>query len=211
MPLTDSYGQQIPYPTLTDKPNAQTLGQGIVEGLTPKTVMSFKSASVRGATITAPREGMLTWLEDLNRLEAYDGASWVVLAAGTAGWSNVPFNTAGGWGTYDADDRNNNQGRFQYRVVYEYGQRSIKFRGGIGRASGTTYTPASPYRLTTSALPSEAWPDRLRTIVVPCSDVRSERITLKLDIRTDGHLDLYGIQTGSTPPWVGFNGVSCAL
>lgn len=76
MPITDSYGQNITYPTLADKPNAQTLGKGIVDGLTPKTVMYFASAVVRGATITAPQAGMITWLKDVERLEFFDGHSW---------------------------------------------------------------------------------------------------------------------------------------
>lgn len=76
MPITDSYGQNITYPTLADKPNAQTLGQGIVDGLTPKVIMNFASAVVRGATITSPKAGMVTWLVDVARLEFYDGTAW---------------------------------------------------------------------------------------------------------------------------------------
>lgn len=76
MPITDSYGQNVSYPTLADKPNAQSLGQGIVDGLTPKVIMTFASAVVRGATISAPKAGMVSWLADVGRLEFYDGVAW---------------------------------------------------------------------------------------------------------------------------------------
>lgn len=75
--LNDSYGQGVPYPTLFDKPNAQTLGQGIVENLTPRSVMRFPSAAVRGATLSSPVAGMVTYLADVGRLEFYSGTAWL--------------------------------------------------------------------------------------------------------------------------------------
>lgn len=87
MPLTDSYGQNVKYPTLTDKPNAQTLGQQIVEGLTPKVVMLFASAVVRGGTVLKPTAGMVTWLHDVGRLEVYNGTAWSRLSPQSAAGS----------------------------------------------------------------------------------------------------------------------------
>ena len=202
MPLTDAYGQGVAYPTLTDKPNAQTLGQGIVDGLTPKVVMTFASSVVRGATIKKPVPGMVTWLKDVGRLEVYDGTAWVAFGYGTNTWKSVPL--ASGW-----TNNGNSQGTFQYRVVNLFGEDTIMFRGGIGRSSYGTIP--GYYELNTSALPTVARPSSLRTIVVPCSDVNSERITLKLDITTNGYLRLYGIQARSLPPWVGFNGCFASL
>lgn len=203
MPLTDSYGQNVPYPTLTDTPNAQTMGQGIVENIVPKSVMSFTSATVRGATITSPKEGMVTWVQDTNLLQVYDGSAWVTVASGTSVWTTVPLDS--GW----AHDGNSN-GTFQYRVVNLFGEPTIMFRGAISRSSYPASLP-SYFQLNTTALPVSARPDTLRTIVVPCSDVSSARITLKLDITTAGWLRLYGVQTDSKPPWVGFNGCFCSL
>lgn len=92
MPLTDSYGQGVQYPTLTDKPNAQTLGQGIVEALTPKALMSFASGVIRGATIKKPIQGMMTWLQDVGRFEYFNGSSWQRLFPQTsAGSVSVSF------------------------------------------------------------------------------------------------------------------------
>lgn len=205
MPLTDGYGQNIPYPTLSDKPNIQTMGQGIVEGIVPKSVMTFASAIVRGATISAPKlkAGMATWLQDVKRLEVYDGSAWVTVAAGTSVWTNVPLDSS--W-----TNNGNSNGNFQYRVVNLFGEITIMFQGAISRA---TYPGTLPgyFQLNTTALPSSARPASLRTVVVPCSDAGSARITLKLDITTDGWLRLYGVQSDSKPAWVGFNGVFCSL
>ncbi|WP_328546784.1 hypothetical protein [Streptomyces platensis] len=206
MPLTDSFGQGVTYPTLTDKPNAQTLGQGIVEGLTPKVVMTFASAVVRGATIKKPVAGMVTWIKDMGRLDVYDGTAWVAFGYGTNTWKTVPL--ASGW-----TNNGNSQGTFQYRVVNMYGEDTIMFRGGISRTSWPdfNYFP-SYFDLNTSALPTVARPASLRTIVVPCSDSNSTRITLKLDIQTNGILRLYGItQPFDLPSWVGFNGCFSSL
>lgn len=203
MPLTDSYGQNIPYPTLTDKPNAQTLAQGIVEGLTPRSVMIFKSAIVRGATIVTPEGGMVSWLEDVQRLEVYDGEAWSTVAAGTSAWTTISLTS--GW----AHDGNSN-GNFQYRVVNLFGEPAIMFRGAISRASYPGSLPAY-FTLNSSPLPERAQTDHLRTITVPCSDANSERITLKLDLRPDGDLRLYGVNSTSKPDWVGFNGCFCSL
>ncbi|MGP3940503.1 hypothetical protein [Streptomyces sp. 6N106] len=202
-------GQNVPYALLTDKPNAQTLGQGIVEGLVPRSNMRFASRSERGATITSPAAGMVTWINDLGVLEAFDGAVWTTVAAGQSTWTTVPL--ASDWQSPTIGDVNNNQGRFQYRIVNLFGELSIMFRGGIGR---TTYPSSLPtyFLLNTSPLPPEHRPASLRTIVVPCSDVGSERITLKLDIRADnGEIRLYGIQPKSKPIWVGFNGCFVSL
>lgn len=204
MPLTDGYGQGITYPTLTDKPNAQTLGQGIVDGLTPRVVMQFSSAVVRGGTLSKPTPGMVTWLRDVGRLEVFDGTSWIAFGYGQNPWRTV-FLSAG-W-----TQNGNSQGSFQYRVVQEYGEKVIKFRGGIGRPLGYPSSLPAFFQLNQTPLPSDAWPTSLRTISVPCSDVSSERITLKLDITTDGLLKLYGIVTRSTPPWIGFNGTYADL
>ena len=49
----------------------------INENLMRQSVMVFSNAAARTAAITSPVEGMLTWLEDSNRYESYDGTAWV--------------------------------------------------------------------------------------------------------------------------------------
>jgi hypothetical protein len=49
----------------------------INENLMRQSVMVFSNAAARTAAITVPLEGMLTWLEDLNRYDSYNGSAWV--------------------------------------------------------------------------------------------------------------------------------------
>lgn len=204
MPLTDGYGQNIPYPTLTDKPNAQTLGQGIVENIVPKTVMTFPSANVRGATIAAPKAGMCTWLTDVGRLEVYDGSGWAVVTAGTSTWKTIAPGPS-------FSQNGNSQGNFQYRLINLFGEMGLMFRGGLSvNYIGSTSNLISN-RMNTVPLPLGSRPSTLRTLVIPCSDVSSARVTLKMDVQTDGDLILYGNQSDTKPPWIGFNGVFCSL
>lgn len=80
MPTTDDYGQGVSISSLLDAPNASNLAQNIANGIASRSVLRFPSASARGATLTgasAPVDGTTTWLQDVNRLEVYNGASWV--------------------------------------------------------------------------------------------------------------------------------------
>lgn len=204
MPLTDSYGQGVTYPTLADKPNAQTLGQGIVEGLTQRSVMRFPSAAVRGATITKPIAGMVAWLDDVERLEVFDGNAWVSFAQGTNTWKTVGLTS--GW----SHGSGGVLGTFQYRVVNMFGERTIMFRGAVSRSSYPGTLPSS-FTLNSSLLPADARPSVTRTIAVPCSDGNSDRITMKLDITPSGNLNVYGFTATAKPPWVGFDGCWASL
>jgi hypothetical protein len=49
----------------------------INDNLMRQSVMVFSNAAARTAAITSPLEGMLTWLEDTNRYENYNGTAWV--------------------------------------------------------------------------------------------------------------------------------------
>jgi hypothetical protein len=79
---TDSYGQGVTVAALTDAPNAETLARNIADAIAQRSIMRFASASARAAALTgatAPVEGMVTWLQDVNLLYVYDGSSWVSL------------------------------------------------------------------------------------------------------------------------------------
>lgn len=203
MPTTDAYGQGIQIAALTDAPNANTLAYNIVNPLVPRSVMRFASASARNATIASPVEGMMAWLQSENLLTVYDGSAWVVVSAGTQAWTTVGL--ASGFA-----HNGNSNGTFQYRVVNLFGEISIMFQGAVSVTYSGSTIPNSGI-LNTTALPTSARPSSLRTIVIPCSDVSSSRITLKLDIRTDGYLQIYGTGSGNTPPWIGFNGCFSSL
>jgi hypothetical protein len=51
----------------------------INDNLMRQSVMVFSNAAARSAAITVPIEGMLSWLEDLNEYQNYDGSNWVKL------------------------------------------------------------------------------------------------------------------------------------
>ncbi|MFF7408695.1 hypothetical protein [Streptomyces lydicus] len=204
MPQTDTYGQSVPYSTLSDKPNAQSLGQGIVDAITPKTVMTFPSAVVRGATIAAPKMGMITWLTDVRRLEVYDGTGWSVVTAGTSAWQTITPGPS-------FSQNGNSQGNFSYRLINLFGEMGIMFRGGLNVAyiGGTSNLISN--KLNTVPLPVGARPSSLRTLLIPCSDANSARVALKMDVQTDGDIIVNGFQSDTKPPWIGFNGVFCSL
>lgn len=202
MPVPDDYGQGIQIASLTDAPDAEKLAKEIANALAKRGVMYFASTSARGATIPAPTEGMLTWIRDADRLDLYDGSAWVTVSVGNRAWTTISLTT--GWA-----HNGNDQGTLQYRIVNFAGEDTIMFRGGVSRASYGALQ--AYYQLNANPLPASARPSTLRTISVPCSDVNSERITLKLDITTDGWLRVFGIQARTLPPWVGFNGCFASL
>lgn len=49
--------------------------------LMDQSVMVFSSSATRAAALTAPVEGMLTWLQDTNKYENYNGTAWVALGS----------------------------------------------------------------------------------------------------------------------------------
>ena len=206
MPTTDDYGQGVQIASKTDAPNAEKLAKDIVNAIAQRSILRFASASTRGATLTgatAPVEGMLTWLQDVNRLDLYDGTTWVAVSVVRYSWTTITPESP--W-----TQNGNNNGTFQYRLLNISGEESLQFRGALGRASYPT-SPAGSYVVNNTALPSSVRPSTLRTVLIPCSDTSSERIALKLDVKTDGYLEVFGFSTTAKPPWIGFNGVTVSL
>jgi hypothetical protein len=146
---------------------------------------------------------MLTWLQDVNRLDLYDGSAWVAVSVGQSTWKTITPESP--W-----TQNGNNNGTFQYRLLNISGEESLQFRGALGRASYPA-SPAGSYVVNNTALPSIVRPSTLRTVLIPCSDASSERIALKLDVKTDGYLEVFGFSSSVKPPWIGFNGVTVSL
>jgi hypothetical protein len=65
----------------------------INDNLMNQSVMVFSNSTARDAALTSPVEGMLTWLEDVNRYESYNGTAWVVL--GNSGLELIKTETVG--------------------------------------------------------------------------------------------------------------------
>ncbi|NML55409.1 hypothetical protein HHL19_16700 [Streptomyces sp. R302] len=90
---TDSSGQSITLPALTDPPNITTLAVAM-QSILDRAVPRFASAAARAATLTSPAEGMMSWLQDVNRLDVYTGSAWSPVLAGGAWQSYNPAWTA---------------------------------------------------------------------------------------------------------------------
>jgi hypothetical protein len=54
----------------------------INDNLMNQSVMVFSNSTARAAALTSPVEGMLTWLQDTNKYENYNGTAWVALGGG---------------------------------------------------------------------------------------------------------------------------------
>lgn len=79
MPTTDDYGQSVSVYVNSDAPNLETLAKNLAAGIVPRTAMRFASAAARSAALTgatAPVEGMVTYLQDVNSAYLYDGSTW---------------------------------------------------------------------------------------------------------------------------------------
>ena len=55
-------------------------------------VMVFSSSTARASAITSPVEGMITYLEDTNRFQFYNGTAWQDLSDEATGWSDKSAN-----------------------------------------------------------------------------------------------------------------------
>lgn len=203
MTAPDQWGQGIALWQMTDPPSIPDAIKALADGVIPRGVLRFASASARGATLTAPVEGMLTWLQDVNRLDVWDGSAWVAVSVGQSTWKTITPESP--W-----TQNGNNNGTWQYRLLNISGEESLQFRGALGRASYPS-SPSSSYVVNNTALPSAVRPSTLRTVLIPCSDTSSDRIALKLDVKTDGYLEVFGFSSSVKPPWIGFNGVTVSL
>ena len=79
---TDDFGQGILVADLFMAADAEVLAKGIANGIASRSILRYASASARTAALVgtaAPVEGMVTWLQDVNRLDVYNGTAWVEL------------------------------------------------------------------------------------------------------------------------------------
>jgi hypothetical protein len=93
----DAYGQGILITQETDPPDLPTTARNLAAGIIPRSVMRFTSASDRAADLvgdSAPVEGMVSYLTDVNRLYVYTGSTWVEIATRGYGSSTLISSTA---------------------------------------------------------------------------------------------------------------------
>jgi hypothetical protein len=74
-------------------PGEVLTADNVQDYLQDQTVMVFADATARGTAIVSPTEGMLTWLEDVNKYQYWNGSVWAdaVNALGASGTDGQPF------------------------------------------------------------------------------------------------------------------------
>lgn len=105
----------------------QVLPSAEVDGyLMQQTVMRFANASARTTALSGVlAEGMISYLDDTNAVEKYDGSAWVALVAGDISAVNAGTGLSGGGSSGDVTVS------FDYSV----GNQSVE-----NAQTGTTYT-----------------------------------------------------------------------
>lgn len=200
---TDSYGQGVFVPALTDTPSIATIGTAM-DSIVGQTVMRFASASERNATLTSPVAGMVAFLEAEMLMTMHDGTQWAVMAAGASPWTTISLATG------FSHDGNSN-GTCQYRLINFFGELSVQLRGGLG-ITYPTGSIANSAIFTAAPLPAAVRPSSLRTTPGACSAATSTVTSLKIDAQTGGNLLAVGTNsTTDKPPWVSLNGIMYSL
>lgn len=70
-------------PKKTFNPSDVLTASDVNTYLMNQTVMTFAGTAARGSAIGTASEGMLSWLEDSNEYQYYNGTAWVGLISGT--------------------------------------------------------------------------------------------------------------------------------
>ena len=107
------------------------------EYLMNQSVITFTNSTARGSAITTPVEGMITYLEDTQTYESWDGAAWVAFGGGGAATTNAIIN-----GAFEINQRNFVSGTADKTFGLD---RWYMGRGGDGTTtySAQTFTPGT--------------------------------------------------------------------
>lgn len=197
MPITDTYGQGISLPVLTDAPNAQLLGSALsgLGAMVPQLVMRFASATARAATLTSPVEGMVAWLQDVNLLTVYDGTTWQVVQVGQVGWTDITPGT--GFSTPQGSLQ-----KAQYRVINVAGTARVELRGSFN------CTPDAVGQPNVATLPVGARPTALRTLPVTRQFNAATSGVTRIEISTGGVISVFGAADEGATEWFCMDGQS---
>lgn len=205
MPTSDAYGQGIQIASMTDAPSIPDAIKAVTDGLIPRSILRFESASERGATLTTPVEGMMAWLKDQNLLTLYDGTAWTVVAAGSQAWTSPALATG-------YTNNGNSNGNVRWRKVNLFGENAIMWSGGINVTyeSGSGSFPVNDGMFLSSPMPAGARPTSRRTVTAACSGVSSEQLSMKVDFNSDGTVTIVP-KGGAEPPWISLNNIMYTL
>ncbi len=120
----------------------------INDNLMRQSVMVFSNSGARTAAITSPIEGMLTWLEDVNRYESYNGTAWVS-PFGLTQLINTNFTTAGSIAVDNVFTSQWDNYKIQLKIDAATGgtstQINLQYRKAAATVSATNYRNATFY------------------------------------------------------------------
>jgi hypothetical protein len=130
--------------------------------LMDQAVQTFASSAARGSAIAAPTEGMVTWLNDANSLEVYDGTAWNGLAASGG---NAIIN-----GAFEINQRSFTSSTTS--LTYGFDRWQLTTADGTGTYSSQSFTAGE------LSVPSYGQPSKYARIVTTGQTLTSARTLL---------------------------------
>lgn len=132
--------------------------------LMDQAVMSFANATARDAAVTAPEEGMVAYLQDVDVFTFYTGAAWVIYAQAGAWTSYTPtWSAASGTTTLGNATLTGHYARFgkmiEFNILFSYGTTTTQSISGanwqfaipVAAEATSTLWPVTGWVLDTSA------------------------------------------------------------
>lgn len=193
---TDSYGQEIVVPALTDAPNASLIAAGM-DDIVGQTVLRFSSASERNATLVgdqAPVPGQMVYLAAEDRYEGrMSDDTWRSISSGP--W--VPLTFASGFAA--------KTGTPAYRVSGDI----VELRGTVERSPVAPFDKGTSFTIGT--LPAAVRPTFFRYFIAATGYVTSH-IYARIEVGTTGEISvIIPPGTGTATSWLSLDSCRYSL
>lgn len=165
-----------------------------LNNLSGQTVMRFASAAARSSALTAPVEGMVSYLEDTNFFYYYTGSAWAMWTGRTAWVTVTGFGS--GWRHYNGTT-GGSFGPVKYR----------KSADGIVHLQGLIQSTVPDNTANMFTLPSGYRPDYVLIIDVTSS---TNTFQYRISIDPSGVVSIYSIDDNDIidNQWFSLSGIS---
>ncbi|MEE1813613.1 hypothetical protein PUR59_00970 [Streptomyces sp. SP18ES09] len=192
---TDTYGQGITLPALTDAPNI-SLPADSMNDILSQAVLRFASASTRAATLVgslAPVPGQVTYLASEDRYEARMGdGTWQTISPGP--WVSLTFASG-----YSA-----RTGSPAYRIV----NGSVELRGTVEKTPSAAFPKGTAFTILT--LPTVARPPAYRYFAAATEF--ASHLYARVEVEPDGDVTvIVPTSTGTAASWVSLDNIRFSL
>ncbi|KAA6216381.1 hypothetical protein [Streptomyces filamentosus] len=193
---TDSYGQGITIPALTDPPNINTSALAM-DDLTGQTVLRFSSASVRNATLVgaiAPVPGQIVYLTAEDRYEGrMNDGTWRTISSGP--W--VPIAFAAGYAA--------KTGNPAYRITGDI----VELRGTMERSPASPFVKGAAFTIAT--LPVAARPSASRYFAA-ATEFISFDVVARVEVAASGAVSvIVPPSSGTAASWLSLDSCRYSL